>query len=463
MTDTTQLTALEALVASHPTIRLTPPSSPDFPAARQVWNAGRLAQPLAIVHPQSPADVAAVVQHARAHALPFSVRSGGHNLEGLSIVDGALLIDLRALAAVTVAADRQSATVQGGILQHELASKLWADGLGTPTGTIPDVGYIGWATYGGYGAFSSHWGLGADQILAATIVNPEGDIVPADEHTLQGIRGAGGLFGIILDLTIKVYPLPSLLAGAIMFDPTDIAQSLITYNAAYQTLLDTEGIPPQLTLQQIAFNSPHGRLFGVIFTWSGPDLEEGKRWSDKIASLAPLLMSTVAPTTIPEWFAGNGALVPKSEYGAPATHNIRSVTPAVAEVIGRNLAIMPADPGTMFSIHQLRGPSAQSESSAHSVFAAREPHFLLEILGFVTEEKNQGEAERWAARLAKEVQEVDAGNVLPTAYISLFKTQGVPAEELLNKVYGDKAALVRELKERFDPQNVFALTVPALK
>ena len=63
--------------------------------------------------------------------------------------------------------------------------------------------------YGGYGPFSPHWGLGVDQIVGATIVDPNGDIVKADEALLEGIRGAGGLFGVIIDLTVKVYPLTS--------------------------------------------------------------------------------------------------------------------------------------------------------------------------------------------------------------------------------------------------------------
>jgi FAD/FMN-containing dehydrogenase len=106
-----------------------------------------------------------------------------------------------------VAEDRKSATVGGGILQGELVNALWDQGLATSTGTIPTVGYIGWASYGGYGPFSSHWGLGVDQIIGATLVNPYGEIIKADSALLEGIRGAGGLFGVILDLTIKVYPL----------------------------------------------------------------------------------------------------------------------------------------------------------------------------------------------------------------------------------------------------------------
>ncbi|OJZ80650.1 hypothetical protein ASPFODRAFT_212404 [Aspergillus luchuensis CBS 106.47] len=466
MTGSTPLTALEAFLLSHPSIGYIPPTSAEYvPTASRGWIAGINARPLAIVQPQSPADVAALVKFAKSHAVPFTVRSGGHNLEGRSVVDGALLIDLRALTAVTIAPDRQSATVQGGILQGELASILWEEGLCTPTGSIPTVGYVGWATYGGYGPFSSHWGLGVDQIVEATVVDANGEIIVADECLLRGIRGAGGIFGIIVDVTIRVYPLTKLLAGAIIFDSSDIAQTIITFNAAYEDLLNTEGLPPPVTLQQAALNSPHGRVFAVLFTWSHPDLGEGQRWVEKISSLAPLLMSTVAPTTIPDWFAGNGALVPESVYGSLQTHNIRRINPVVAEVIGRNVASMPSDPGTMLSIHQLRGQSAGEDASKleHSVFATREPHYMLEILGCGTDEQNAGTSEEWAVKTAKEVAQVDEGNVVSTAYVSLMRLASMKPDEAVKKAFGTNAEVVRELKERFDPENVFALALPPLK
>ncbi|GIK05929.1 hypothetical protein Aspvir_010044 [Aspergillus viridinutans] len=327
MTDTTQLTALETFLQAHPSVKYIPPSSAEYPMARKVWNGSRRDNPLAIVQPQSPSDVASLIRFARSQSLPFTLRSGGHNLEGRALVDGALLIDLRALNAVTVAADRKSAIVQGGILQGELANRLWAEGLATPTGTIPSI-------------------------LGAAAINPDGEIIAADEALLQGIRGAGGLFGVIVDLTIKIYPLTTLLAGAILYDSTDITKTFIDFNAAYRALLDSDPLPPQLTIQQIAFNSPSaGRLLAAIFVWSSPDTTAGHAWAAKIAALAPTLANTVAETTIPSLLASTGALVPSTAYGAPSTHSIRSITPAVAETIGQYLATMPSDPGTMLSIH----------------------------------------------------------------------------------------------------------------
>lgn len=69
------------------------------------------------------------------------------------------------------------------------------------------MGYVGWSTLGGYGPFSTCYGLGVDQIVAAKVVNAEGQIVDADNDMLTGIRGGGGTLGVITELTIKVYPL----------------------------------------------------------------------------------------------------------------------------------------------------------------------------------------------------------------------------------------------------------------
>lgn len=205
----TKLPALESFLQNFPTIKYISPVSPEYPTARKVFKSDRPDNPLAIVQPQSPSDLCALIKYAKSQSLQFTIRCGGHNLEGRVLVEGALLIDIRALNAVTIAPDRQTATVQGGILQEELGNKLWAEGLATPIGSIPSVGYVGWATYGGYGPFSGHWGLGVDQILGATIINHDGEILKAEESILRGIRGAGGLFGVILDLTIKVYPMTS--------------------------------------------------------------------------------------------------------------------------------------------------------------------------------------------------------------------------------------------------------------
>jgi FAD/FMN-containing dehydrogenase len=75
------------------------------------------------------------------------------------------------------------------------------------SGSVGSVGYVGWSTNGGYGPFSSLYGLGVDQIVGAKLVNYKGELVEASDDLLKGIRGAGNIFGVIVELTIKVFPL----------------------------------------------------------------------------------------------------------------------------------------------------------------------------------------------------------------------------------------------------------------
>jgi len=195
------LTALDSKSIPHFT-----PSSTEFTslAANFVLSGAR---PSVVVRPRDAAQVAAAVAACVAHGQPFSVRSGGHDIGGRSVVEGVVNLDMRDVNHVVVAADRASARVGGGILAGHLANELEREGLLTPTGQVASVGYVGWSTLGGYGPFAPRYGLGVDQILAARVVDARGEIVEADEELLKAIRGGGGAFGVVVELTIQVYPL----------------------------------------------------------------------------------------------------------------------------------------------------------------------------------------------------------------------------------------------------------------
>jgi FAD/FMN-containing dehydrogenase len=190
-----------------PDTRLITPTSKEYESLRDTYIANNPSIPLAITRPRSAAEVAQIVTHAGNLNVPIVVRSGGHDLFGRSMVEGALTVDMRDISHVEITADRQSAKIGGGILAGTLINELEKHGLVTTFGAVPSVGWIGWATLGGYGLLSSKFGLGVDQILAAKIVNAHGYIVVANPEELRGIRGAGGNFGIIVELQIKTYAL----------------------------------------------------------------------------------------------------------------------------------------------------------------------------------------------------------------------------------------------------------------
>lgn len=250
-----------------------------------------------------------------------------------------------------------------------------------------------------------------------------------------------------------------LLAGAIIYDSHDISKAISDFNAAYREI-SKEGIPKQLTLQQMVFNAPPGRLFGVGFTWSSEEIEEGQHWCERIASLGNVMMNKVSETTIPEWCTGNAGVIPSTMYGSFRTLNLHNLTEEVISSIGRELQKMPSDPGTMFSIHQSRISSSTPHSD--SVFVAREPHFMLEIIGCASTEENKEKSEQWAFDLWEDINTTDLGNFLDNTYISLDRMEEQPQLATLKRFFGSHLQDIIATKKRYDPENVFDLTVPRL-
>jgi hypothetical protein len=208
-------------------------------------------------------------------------------------------------------------------------------------------------------------------------------------------------------------------------------------------------------------NSPHGKAMGLGFMWSSEDVATGATWLAKFETLGTVLMNTVAVTKIPDWLHASAAFIPTNVFGKSRTHNLRELSSEVAAMIGSSLEKMPSDSATMFSIHELRGPSAVE--NAKSVFATRVPHFMLEILGIASTKENRDKSLEWATEIWKAVGQMDNDILLPGTYISL-DPQDLPSDSFpLSKIYGSNDQEVLSLKRKYDPDNVFDLAVPRLK
>ena len=251
-----------------------------------------------------------------------------------------------------------------------------------------------------------------------------------------------------------------MLAGVIIYESHNIKSTFENFNAGYRSL-SVEGLPLQLTVQQLVVNSPFGRVMALSFMWSAEDVATGLIWRDKFETLGTVMMNTVAVRTIPDWLSESTASIPTSVHGLSRTHNLREMSDDVSAIICSALEKMPSDPGTMFSIHQLRGSSASKNSG--SVFGSRVPHFMLEILGFATIEENRDNSIKWATETWEAINQMDNGTVLPQAYISLDHL-GLDSDRVpLSRTYGSNDEVVLALKREYDQMNIFDLSVPRLK
>jgi FAD/FMN-containing dehydrogenase len=197
----------EAFKLAYPDIQWLTPTSTAYKERRTIYALANLATPHAILCPRNADEVSAIIRFVKECDIPFTVRSGGHDLQGRSIAQEAICIDMRDINSVEVSSDRKTAKIGGGVLMEKLLQDLSEKELITPFGSVPSIGYVGWATLGGYSSLSAQCGLGVDQIVEVDVVNAEGEIVHAGAEMLTGIRGAGGNFGLVVSARIKVYEL----------------------------------------------------------------------------------------------------------------------------------------------------------------------------------------------------------------------------------------------------------------
>ena len=94
--------------------------SPEYDAARRVYNGMIDRHPDLIVRCADTADVISAVRAGIEADVAIAVRGGGHNAGGLGICDDGLVVDLSPMHGVRVDPEARTVRVEGGA--------LWRDG-----------------------------------------------------------------------------------------------------------------------------------------------------------------------------------------------------------------------------------------------------------------------------------------------------------------------------------------------
>lgn len=245
--------------------RVVTPAATDYDALRAVATDNFDRRPAALIRVANAADVAAVVNFARATDLPLAIRSGGHSTAGYSSIDHGLVIDLRALDGIEIDVAARTAWVGSGLTAGAVTRAVEQHGLIVGFGDAGTVGVGGLTLGGGVGYLVRKHGLTIDSLLAAELVTADGDIVIADagSHSdlFWAIRGGGGNFGVVTRLQFRLHPLPFFYGGPLVLPATAevIAAYVAAAEAAPETLSTIGNVMP---LPPVPFvpAEMHGRL-----------------------------------------------------------------------------------------------------------------------------------------------------------------------------------------------------------
>ncbi|KAL0398217.1 UNVERIFIED_CONTAM: Berberine bridge enzyme-like 15 [Sesamum radiatum] len=167
-------------------------------------------------NPEYENQIPLIISCAKQNQLEIRTRSGGHDFEGRSYVSEVpfVILDLLKLSQITIDVEQKTAWVGGGatlgMLYYNIAIK--SPRLGFPGGFCPTVGVGGHISGGGFGILFRKYGLAADHVIDARIVDVNGRILDRNsmgEDLFWAIRGGGGAsFGVILAWKVQLVGVP---------------------------------------------------------------------------------------------------------------------------------------------------------------------------------------------------------------------------------------------------------------
>ncbi|EQB3098853.1 FAD-binding oxidoreductase [Clostridium botulinum] len=187
------------------------PTSNYYDDARQVWNRAIDKYPAAIAYCKTYEDVKKAILFARKNNFKIRVRCGGHNYEGFSIADDALIIDISNLNKIQINYECNTVTVGSGAFLGQVYNFLGASEYPFPGGSCPTVGISGVVLGGGWGYSSRYFGLTCDSLLELKMIDYRSCLLTANKNINSDLYwacrgGGGGNFRIVVSMTFKLPP-----------------------------------------------------------------------------------------------------------------------------------------------------------------------------------------------------------------------------------------------------------------
>lgn len=359
------------------------PGDREYDALVSPWNLAVPVRPAAVLAAHDARDVVEAVQFAARHGMRVTPQATGHG--PMAELTTELLISTKELDEVVVHTEGW-ARAGAGVKWLRVVEAAAPHGLAPLSGSITDVGIVGYTTGGGLGPMARTYGLAVDKVRAIEVVTGDGVLrrVTPTEHPelFFALRGGKGMLGIVTAIEFDLVHQPRFYGGSLWFDGADAASVIEAWRVwseelpeegttsfALFQLPDMEGVPPMLA----------GRLtLSVRFVWTG-SAAEGERWFAAMRAAAPAILDDVADkpyTAIDSVHTDPLDPTPAYEAGDVLTDFPQEAADALLALTGP----AAASPQILVEVRQLGG--AFSRPGEHpSAFASREASYSLLIVG----------------------------------------------------------------------------------
>ncbi|HEY1592015.1 MAG TPA: FAD-binding oxidoreductase [Solirubrobacteraceae bacterium] len=425
------------------------PESPSYAEARADWDRLFSSYPRVIVFAENADDVVNAVIWARENEVELRVRGGRHCLEGWSNVSGGIVVDVSQMKSARLDPRAATVTVGAGLTQVEAVAALGERGFAVATGGEATVGLTGATLGGGLGFFTRNYGMVCDNLIAAEVVVASGgdgaQAIRVDRERnsdlLWALRGAGnGNFGIVTSLTYRMYPLTQVTLLRAKWSGFDDVQGVF---GAWQQLAPAT----DRRLSSALSCGSDGMELSAILQSGRP--EEAREL------LAPIL-SAGRPDVLVRagsWVEIFAALQPPPDSPVEKANNWKFnsqfiTTPFPAEAIDLVAKYSAAAPSAAsdYFCSSLGGAMTEPPPGG-SAFVHRDALFYAEPGAGWNGDEITPTALAWVAEFSEALRPHVNG-----AYVNVPNADAADWE---TAYWGEHYPRLREIKARYDPDNVF--------
>jgi FAD/FMN-containing dehydrogenase len=409
-----------------------------------------------VAHCLSSEDVRIAVRFAAENRMLLAVRGGGHHIAGNAVAEGALVVDLSGMRSVRVDRGHRTARIGGGALLGDVDQETQSFGLATPLGINSTTGLGGLCLGGGFGWLTRRYGLTIDNLLSADVVTADGQLHYAtqnhDPDLFWAIRGGGGNFGVVTSFELMLHPVGPLVHSAMIGFPLSDGVRVLR---AWRDF--TKRAPDGLSVWAVLRKAPplpflpsesHGTDMIMLVAMYAGDAAAGPRFTAPLVEIggARGYFSGAQPYT--QFQKSFDPLLTPGARNYWKTNEFEELTDPALDAILYGARLNPSPECEVFIGH-LGGAMARVPINA-TAYAGRSTRYVMNVHGRWRDPAEDGNVRSWAKALYRVTTPYATGG----GYVNFLSADD---SDRVAMAYGPNYARLRELKQRFDPQNLFRM------
>jgi FAD/FMN-containing dehydrogenase len=435
--------SLEALVGTFAG-ELVRPTDPSYEEARRVHNGLVDRRPVLIARCRGTADVADAVRFATEGGIPLSVRGGGHNIAGRSVLDDGIVIDLSPMKGILIDPQARTARAQGGVIWKEFNRETALYGLATTGGFVSTTGIAGLTLGGGFGWLMAKHGLAADNLLSAEVVTATGGVIRANrsehEDLFWALRGGGGNFGAVTNFEYRLHPLREI-TGGLVAHPIEAAGDLLRFFRDF-----TQDLPDEVGTFAGLVHAPDGSgaPIAAIAVCHAGDPAQAERDLKPLRDFGSPLITQIGPMPYPVINSIFDEGYPRGALNYWKSNFIHAMDDDFIDMAIDAFATCPS-PMTSIGIEHFHGAVTRVPVDATAV-PHRDPGYNLLITGVWTDPSTTDETIAWTRSTFQLLQP----SFTNRRYVNYLDDDD-PADD----AFGGNRERLGRVKNMYDPDNVF--------